>query len=101
MSCYILHAGQSESKFKAVILCKEYGATRIPEPAQWPAPDGQVYVCVVENAWFDAALVCLTEEDYQKAKYDGTGRSRTWVQMDRGTVRDLVEWRYKAEPALQ
>jgi hypothetical protein len=102
MGCYILSAAHaSPNHFKAAYLVEHYNAERIDEPFMYAdTPEGKVLVCVIENAFFDAARVVLTEEDFRVTKYDGTGRPRTWLQMDRSTVREMVEWRYKNEPAL-
>jgi hypothetical protein len=56
---------------------------------------------VFEFSHYDAAFVCLTDEDMRIAKYDTGGRPKTWVLMDRAVVRDMVDELYRDEPVLQ
>lgn len=103
MSCYIVGATDRDSPrfFKADYLCDDFGATPVPQPDEFAAPPGKVYIAVIENPHFDAAMVVLTEGDLLRVKYELGGRGVTWLLMDRLKVRSMVDARYRNEPALQ
>lgn len=102
MSCYILNAGETGAFNKAWRLVNDFGAVRIDVPDTFEdTPTDKVYVCVIENAFFDAAMVILTPFDLQRAKYERGGRPVTWLVMDRATVRSMVGEEYREEPVLQ
>jgi hypothetical protein len=59
-----------------------------------PMPDtGTVLVCVVENGFFDAAAVAVTEAEVARFASIQNGRDlrpRTWVSLPLETVKELV-----------
>jgi len=91
---YILNVGQHPPTGKAATLVGLHGATRITEPFLFTeVPEGQRLICVIENAFFDAAAVVTTAEEFRICKYDDGGRPRTWLLMDRATVLGMVtDW---------
>lgn len=96
--------------FKAMYLIARYEAMHVPEisaPAAWRTTSDpstlmlsktstDVLICVLENGQVgDVALVMVRKEDFDDAVFDN--RPRTWVLMDRATVRELVDEQYKGQ----
>lgn len=52
--------------------------TELDEPPQWPPPAGQLYVCLVENFAFDAALICYCASELDVTKRPEDPRPKTW-----------------------
>lgn len=98
------------NKGKAEYLVREYGAEEI-EAFDWSdVPEDKALICVVDNGPFEAAAVAYSEREFQAfAAPDDVGEStteehgdvtvmtlrperqrpRTWLLMDKDTVRKL------------
>ena len=76
---------------KAVQIVDDYGGRIIEKPASFHAiPDDQLLICVVENGFFDAAVVCYNEDEFEEFGYPDDTRPKTWVLLKRETVLKLV-----------
>jgi hypothetical protein len=79
-----------ENLHKADQIKHLHGAEIVIAPT-WPPPQGKVYVCVVENGFFDAAGVAYNEDEFHCFEYQLDDlRPRTWLLMDRAKIIELI-----------
>lgn len=79
---FYIETGGSVGKAEAII--EKYNAKQVTQDeARKAIAAGKGVICVVKNAWFEAAGFCFDDNEFGQFTEPDDHRPRTWLVMDR------------------
>jgi hypothetical protein len=90
---YYLNHPEISNWEKAAQLRSKFGAEVVDKPDLSTLTEDKALICVVENGFFDAVLLCYNQRELDDALHPGDARPKVFMIMDKAVAHEMADFK--------